>query len=197
MIYSTQQVDGQATKSGILSAIEEIYDNADYDDLVFISMSSHGNNYGFSAYDQGIPASDISERLDPAKTTFININCCQSGSFIDDLQSDNRIILTSCKASETSSQGNEDWGAGPHISMFTEAISGRYVLDDSTQTRGDPIPNNEDADYNDDGYVTAEEAYMYVYNFMIQGHSQTPQLSDGYPELSNNQEDLILTQPNK
>jgi len=190
-------VDGQATKSGILSAIEEIYENADYDDLVFISMASHGLNDVFSAYDQGIPASDISERLDPAKTTFININCCQSGSFIDDLQSDNRIILTSCKASETSSQGGEDWGASPHISMFTEAISGRYVRDGPYYNRGDVIPDEEDGDYNDDGYVTAEEAYMYVYNFMIQGHSQTPQLSDGYLELSNNQEDLILTQPNK
>ena len=193
MIYSTQQVDEQATKSGILSAIEEIYDNADYDDIIFISMASHGWPNGFSAYDQGIGAYDISKRLDSDKTTFINIDCCHSGSFIDDLQSDNRIILTSCRANETSGQGNEGWGASPHISFFVEAISGRYLR--ISFGRGDPIPNDEDADYNDDGNVTVEEAYKYIYtnNFL----SQTPQLSDGYPELSNNQEDLILTQPNK
>jgi len=76
--------------------------------------------------------------------------------------------------------------------LLVEALSGKYLR--TWMERGKTIPSDEDADYDDDGDGSAEEAYRYRYINDFSAYTKA-RVSDGYPTLADNSNELILVQP--
>ncbi|MCD6447790.1 MAG: hypothetical protein J7L58_01930, partial [Thermoplasmata archaeon] len=66
--------------------------------------------------------------------------------------------------------------------------------------RGDKIPEDVPfyPDFNRDGYVSAEEVHKYIWWWRVEylPNTEHPQISDGYPSLMDNSDELILTELN-
>ena len=75
---------------------------------------------------------------------------CNSGGFIEDLQGDNRLIMTACRDNELS-YCREEEPFDEFVYQWTSALAGCTPY-------GDPV----DADYNGDGTVSLLEAYRYA-----------------------------------
>ena len=195
-------INESATKSNIISTLENDMEQMDGDDLLFFATSSHGTTYAINVYDNILTTADINKLLTKYQVSkvVISIDSCYSGSWIDKCKGDGRIIITSAGADELSSLGGPDFGATPYCSLLAEALSGHWVRLGSgghPHNRGSPIPDDEDADYNNDGYVTAEEAYEYIKINTAWDSVEHPQMWDGYPSSSNNIGELVMTELHK
>jgi hypothetical protein len=97
------QRDAPSTKEYILRSIRIIAELADRDDDVLFWWSGHGLPNGLETPDGILSASILDSELDKiqCKYLYIILGSCYSGSMIDDLMADNRIIYTASNKTET------------------------------------------------------------------------------------------------
>jgi hypothetical protein len=160
---------GQATKGNFYSYFQWLDSMEDSEDTVLFYYHGHGAENYFYLNHELMPYSELDKQLDDLESESIAviIDSCYSGSAIDYLSQNGRVIITSAKASEPSASFT-----------LTELLF--YGLE-------------ELADYlfkgNNDGYVSAEEAYWYAVNTgafwkysraCVYGQGQSPQIDDGY-----------------
>lgn len=202
-----------AKKDEVLESFVWLNDmGADENDVVFIFLSFHGfhkedqppfdepNNmdgflvpfdFEFEILENGIIDDELGDSLDTLKSKNIVavIESCHSGEMIDgaqDLCGDGRVILTSCSEEELS------YFLYPRLS----GLFSYYIIKGL----------NGQADKNQDGWVSAEELFMFaeqrtIYRSYISSiflgiepDSQYPQIYDGWPLEDQNESELLLIQ---
>ena len=155
-------VDGDATKTEIEDAIDEIALGSTQDDIVFIAILDHaqgdaqGNSY-FRTGDPGDPTfmSDTEfagwvDDIENFRTMVIYISCPYSGGFVEELEGDYRIVISDADVGQSYTEGEYS---------FYQAL---------TET---------EADDDGDGKVSVEEAYRYMEDCM---EVQNPVIYDYY-----------------
>jgi uncharacterized repeat protein (TIGR02543 family) len=173
-------IDSQATKAGILDAIEWLADNAGPDDTVLFYFSGHGDDYldGYFcpynsltySYANDISSGLLADAFLPVQAgkVVVILDICFAGEFQGNMGATGRVLLMACRSYETS---QESW-------LLQNGVFTYYVLE--------AVDNFEDADTNHDNELSAEEIAAYAnplandYNY-----SQHPVLFDGfYGELA-------------
>jgi len=165
-------IDGAATKSDILNAIAWLRNNEKEGDEVVFYYSGHGTrgvkwDSDKEAIDEGIvPADfdgtgssviwdgDLAINFSDFETTrfFIGFDTCYAGGF-DDLAGDGRVICMSSKESQSSYESNI-WQNGEFTYYFVD-----QAMLNQVDLNNDGVA---DADANEDGDITVEEAFDYA-----------------------------------
>jgi len=148
---SETYMDGDATKDAIEDAIADIANDATENDIVFISVLDHAqkgedNHTYFRTGDPGDPTyfSDTEfagwvDDITDFSTMVIYISCPYSGGFVSELEGEGRIVIADCGATQTYTSCEY---------TFYQALT------------------EEDADTDEDGKVSVEEAYTYMEDYM-------------------------------
>lgn len=165
------------TKSQVKEAMEWLDSVDDGDDIDLVMWSSHGGyseylkEYVFGVFDGGVSGkSDMDPWLDQceAKGICIIADTCHSEYAIDDLAQDGRVILTSSDKEHPAC-----------VSRRLQNSIFIYYLADSH----DGAFQKKNLDKNDNGWISAEEAFPYAKEktdiFACQ-NPQNPQIYDGY-----------------
>jgi hypothetical protein len=173
----------QATKAGILNAIDWMAGQADGNDTVLFSARSYGSagpggDYYFYSYnsnladfDNDISSQELSNAFDtvPASKTVFVLSFARAGGFETNLSGAGRVILMACKVDE----------AGYWDTPLANSVFVYFVID--------AINNFDTADTNNDDDLSAEEIFNYASPATTaydtnQGFlpAQQPVLSDGY-----------------
>jgi hypothetical protein len=169
--------NSQATKNGILDAIDWVAGQADSNDTVLFSVRSYGEespggNYYFYTYNSLTLtyANDISSQ--ELSNAFDDVNCAgatfilsfpQAGGFNTNLAASGRVIEAYCQADE----------AGYWDPTFANCVFLHYVIE--------AINNFDTADTNHDYNLSAEEIYNYAAPLTTTKHAdQHPKLTDQY-----------------
>jgi len=172
-------------------AVEEFLTDRRTDDLVLVYLSCHGlvdarRRLYFAARDtlknrlasSGVEAHWLLEQLEDcrARRQVVVLDCCFSGAFAQGAKGDTdvalgerlmgegrgRVVLTASRGTEYSFEGDPTEGTSPPGSVFTTALV-------SGITSGD-------ADADDDGHISVDEAYAYAFDKVREaGAQQTPQ----------------------
>ncbi len=164
----------------------------DEDDIVIYFHAAHGSDHYICTYEYygGFMNYELNAMLHwlGSRNILVVIECCESGGFISALKFTDRIVLTS-------SRGNE-YSTAFDILQNSAFV---YFLVDETGTwskqSGWPTPlegkdgafARKSCDINNDGWISAEEAYKYASPYTTRfvreqwGVSQHPQIYDGYP----------------
>src|SRR4030042_5941461 len=167
--------DDQASKQNIKNQIQGWLDSSENaQDTVLVFLSGHGNDGIFAPWDTSywsnsnvITDTELKSWLsclESRKQIFILMSCL-SGSFINALSADGRVVLTSSAEDESS------WGDS----------SGAYFTFYLTDGFDDP----ETVDTNHDGEVSAEELFEYARpkttsRAVLWLNYQHPQINDKY-----------------
>jgi hypothetical protein len=140
----TQLIDEQASAENILKALQPLRAKAQADTYTIFYVGSHGGNcngqYGFCAYDKGVPWSSIQAALDglPGRV-FVILDTCGAGGATP---GKSIIVISSCLP------GQSAWGdavQGVFTKTFVAGLTGQ-------------------ADANKDGKITLAEIDAYVAN---------------------------------
>ncbi|MBD3926327.1 caspase family protein [Nocardioides cavernae] len=172
-------------------AVEEFLADRHPDDLVLVYLSCHGlvdarRRLYFAARDtlknrlasSGVEAHWLLEQLEDcrARRQVVVLDCCFSGAFAQGAKGDTdldlgerlmgegrgRVVLTASRGTEYSFEGDPTEGRPPPGSVFTTALV-------SGITSGE-------ADADDDGQISVDEAYAYAFEKVREaGAQQTPQ----------------------
>ncbi len=172
-------------------AVEEFLTDRRPDDVVLVYLSCHGlvdvrRRLYFAARDtlknrlaaSGVEAHWLLGQLEDcrARRQVVLLDCCFSGAFAQGAKGDTdldlgerlvgqgrgRVVLTASRGTEYSFEGEPIEGQPPQGSVFTSALV-------SGITSGE-------ADADDDGYVSVDEAYSYAFEKIREaGGQQTPQ----------------------
>lgn len=172
-------------------AVEEFLTDRRPDDVVLVYLSCHGLVDGrrrlyFAARDtlksrlasSGVEAHWLLEQLEDcrARRQVVVLDCCFSGAFAQGAKGDTdvalgerlmgqgrgRVVLTASRGTEYSFEGDPTEGQSPPGSVFTTALV-------SGITSGE-------ADADDDGYISVDDAYAYAFEKVREaGGQQTPQ----------------------
>lgn len=147
-----------ATTSNISLVFDTLSALLSSSDTLFIYTMDHGGSYEGSSYLYlwGSSISDYSfanevDKVNAGKI-IVCMGQCYSGGFIDDLQGTNRVICTASRDDE-SSYALENLQYDAYVYHWTAAITGH-----------DAIGTQVDADINNDGMVSIEEAHSYASN---------------------------------
>jgi hypothetical protein len=160
-----------------LWAIDEVFDTlankVTADDQVFVFSTDHGSsNGGWSVYlnlwnyeslEDWYFANLVNSL--PAATFIFTMEQCYSGGFEDDLQTVPPRIFSSAARHDEYSWAMSNLLYDEYVYYWTSAV--RWE---------DPYGNPVDADYDDDGRVTMDEAYTYALNHDTQ--PEHPQYDD-------------------
>lgn len=175
----------QVTYGDLRSAISWLMQVSDENDIILICSNSHGFNGGIVLYDNyWLYYEEIDWWLDNCKAEAIlySISACQSGSAIPILGEEGRIIMTSCRADEIGS-----------TAYFLVFLYFTYDYVGWWYGYKAPSPNGafarKDCDINNDGWVSAEEAFPEAVEWTEKFHNEFwnptnpihPQIYDGYP----------------
>lgn len=168
-----------ATRANITSVFNTLSGILDSDDYLFIFVTDHGDQE--SGQDALIYLWGETIRDDQFATEVNKVNAgeicivmeqCYSGGFVDDLASLNRVIATACDFDEPS--------CGMGYYTYDE-----FVFDWIAAVAGeDPNGNSVDADSNNDGFVSMQEAFDYAE--ANDACSETPQYSSNKDYLGEN-----------
>jgi len=172
-------------------AVEEFLTDRRPDDVVLVYMSCHGlvdarRRLYFAARDtlksrlasSGVEAHWLLEQLEDcrARRQVVVLDCCFSGAFARGAKGDTdvalgerlmgqgrgRVVLTASRGTEYSFEGDPTEDQSPPGSVFTTALV-------SGITSGE-------ADADDDGYISVDDAYAYAFEKVREaGGQQTPQ----------------------
>ena len=172
-------------------AVEEFLTDRRPDDVILVYLSCHGlvdvrRRLYFAARDtlknrlaaSGVEAHWLLEQLEDcrARRQVVLLDCCFSGAFAQGAKGDTdlglgerlmgqgrgRVVLTASRGTEYSFEGDPTEGQPPPGSVFTSALV-------SGITSGE-------ADADDDGYISVDEAYAYAFEKIREtGGQQTPQ----------------------
>ncbi|MCR5568997.1 MAG: T9SS type A sorting domain-containing protein [Paludibacteraceae bacterium] len=131
-------------------AFDFLKNNSTTSNDIFITVIDHGGVDNISLWNSSLTAKYLSEKLSATKfrKATIVLSACYSGSFIDDIKRNNVTIVTTAPANRYG------WGTNDgdtFSSPFYEALAGGYI--------GKAKVN---ADYNNDGTVSYEEAFVYA-----------------------------------
>jgi hypothetical protein len=167
----------------------------DPDDISLLCWTSHGGHTGFATKDDGVSYQAVGNWLDELDSQGILVIAenCNSGAAIPYLEKDGRVILTSCRAGESSGSDDtiknsifiyflaDETGVGSSKLGYPTPKTGK----DGAFARDDPDTNSEYGG-NNDGWVSAEEAYKYAYKWTVKATESSeypmhPQISDMYP----------------
>lgn len=150
-------INSEATKKGIKSAIYDWLDPKEgKGDTVLFFFSGHGIREYISPYDASgnfeswLSSREISKWLNilGAERVVVVLNTCYSGSFIDNLSRDGRVIITCAEADQ------ECWGVNSEdlrIGLFPTAIQEAFLLERFIMV-----------DSNHDNQVSIEEIFRYA-----------------------------------
>ncbi|MCD6468178.1 MAG: PKD domain-containing protein [Thermoplasmata archaeon] len=161
----------------------------DQDDNALLSWTSHGSTYGIALRDTRIYYSSFGGWLDDldSKGVVVVAENCHSGAAIPYLEKEGRVILTSSSSDEPSG-GNMSRNS-PFIYLLADETgewSSRWGWPkpfegkDGAFARDDP-DTNKDYGGNNDGWISAEEAYAYAKYWHEYAGWCHPQMSDMYP----------------
>lgn len=162
----------------------------DQDDIALLSWTSHGSTSGIALRDTRVSYSSFAGWLDDLDSQGIVVLAenCHSGAAIPYLEKEGRVILTSSSSDELSG-GNMSYN-DPFIYLLADETgewSGRWGWPkpfdgkDGAFARDDPDTNEKDYGGNNDGWISAEEAYAYVKYWHEYAGWCHPQMSDMYP----------------
>ena len=131
-------------------AFEFLKKNSTTSNDIFITVIDHGGYDNITLWNSSLTASYLSEKISATKfrKATILLSACHSGSFIDNLKFKNVTVVTTANADSLG------WGHnnGDTFSIpFYEALAGGFA--------GKAKVN---ADYNNDGVVSMEEAFVYA-----------------------------------
>jgi len=158
-----------ATSNNIANTFNKLANQLTPNDELFIFVTDHGTRIGNSSVivlwgGSYLDESTLSSYLSRINTKNINIvmGQCNSGGFIN-LAANNRIIATACKDTELS-YARTDLLYDEFLYHWISAANGK-------------TPNGQyiHADYNNDGKVSMEEAFIYAQTADIK--NETPQYS--------------------
>lgn len=170
---SDNDINFSATHANIHTVFEMLSDSVGTDDDLFIYTTDHGgqtsgNDVFLVLWGETITDDEFAEEVDlvSAANIIITMVQCSSGGFVGELANTNRIITTSCTASQSASS------ASPYnYSEFTydwiSAVAGER-------------PDNQnivDADTDNDGYTSIYEAFVYARDNDAFISTETPQYS--------------------
>jgi len=156
----------EATKENLNNNFEWLDSMEDLEDTVLFYFHGHGGVGQFALYNGLMTYSELGEKLDELESECIAviIDTCYSGSAIEYLSKNGRVVITSANASETSGSCRL---TDPLLEGFEELAD--YIFEG-----------------NDDDFVSAEEAFCYAVNTEFwkyrpySTHGQTPQIEDRY-----------------
>jgi hypothetical protein len=148
-----------ATRANITSVFNTLSGILDTDDYLFIFSTDHGgqdsgDDVYINLWNETMNDDEFAVEVNKVNAGEINIvmEQCHSGGFIADLSDENRVIATACTAGEPS------WAMPPNYTYnefayhWTAAVAGE-----------DPNGNTIDADTDNNGYVSVQEAFDYAY----------------------------------
>jgi len=166
------------TKAQVEEAIEWLDGVDDSDDIALVMWSSHGGRsdagyYMFTVRGGRVFGNEMDSWLDEcgSKGMCIIADTCKAGCAIDDLAQEGRVILTSSDREHSSGA----WDS------FQNHVFIYYLVDDHEGA----FPKKS-LDTNNDGWVSAEEAYPYArektnaFSWKYGGFYQNPLIYDGY-----------------
>ena len=110
--HVTTLIDSQASKAGILDAIDWLADNAGAEDTVLFTFSGHGSSLGYIcpynalaySYANDISTTELANAINEiaAGKIVVVLDSCFAGKFQSSLSSNGRVILMACASSELS-----------------------------------------------------------------------------------------------
>ena len=150
-------IDYAATKANMTTVFNTLRDTLSQTDSLFIYTTDHGGQDAGQDVHMYLWGEEITD--DEFATEVDKVNCgdmmivmeqCHSGGFIDDLSACGRTIATACQHDETSC--GMDWLTyDEFVYHWTAAVRGQT-----------PDGTAVDADSNDDGHVSMQEAFVYA-----------------------------------
>ncbi len=146
-----------ATKANIRQVFTVLGGKLNRDDHLFVFTTDHGglesgNNVFINLWNETMRDDEFAIELNKVNAGRFNIvmEQCHSGGFIDDLTFENRTIATACRADENSfSRGAFTYNE--FVYHWISAIAG--ITPEGTAV---------DADSNNDGWISMEEAFIYA-----------------------------------
>ena len=156
---SDNDIDYAATKSNITTVFNSLSSVIGGDDHLFIFITDHGTQesgqdvriilWGEGEYITDDEFADEVDKINAAQISLV-MGQCYSGGLIDDLAASDRVIATACDYDEVS------------YAMGTYTYN-EFVFDWISAMAGeDPYENSVDADDNNDGFISFEEAFDYA-----------------------------------
>lgn len=159
-------IDGDATKSNVISALNIFESNADGNDIVYMVFSDHGGNSSGHSYfcTQGGSLWDyeLGNELDDinCKNIVLLVGACYSGGFIDDCVGDGRIIGTAAPPDDYAYY----WPGWHTFYLYWFHVGLTNITSDTDYSVS-----------NHDGLIDIEEAHAYA---VAHDYSDTPQFWD-------------------
>ncbi|MCK4413711.1 MAG: hypothetical protein KAY32_09215 [Candidatus Eisenbacteria sp.] len=167
-----------ATRTYIDMVFNELAAELTASDQLFLYTTDHGGRV--SGWDCYLNLWNLEELQDdelavyidalPCETIVCTFEQCYSGGMIDDLAGDGRVIATAARYDEYSWAMGPDYIYDTFVYHWTCAVAWQ-----------DPDGNSVDADTNDDGIVSMEEAFIYAEANDFE--SETPQYSSTPADL--------------
>ncbi|MCF8360909.1 MAG: C13 family peptidase [Prolixibacteraceae bacterium] len=158
-----------ATKANVTSVFNTLQGILTSNDNLFIYTTDHGGqesglNVYLNLWGDVIRDDEFATEVNKINAGKVNICMvqCHSGGFIDDLQATNRVITTSCDYDESAYPMPPDYLYSEFTYYWISAIAGET-----------PEGTAVDADFNDDGFVSMSEAFIYAQSHDTR--SETPQ----------------------
>lgn len=131
-------------------AFDFLKNNSTTSNDIFITVIDHGSNDNITLWNSSLTAKYLSEKLSKIKfrKATIILSACYSGSFIDDIKRKDVTVITSAPAHLRGWMNNY---GDTFTTPLYGALAGGYI--------GESAIN---ADYNKDGVVSMEEAFVYA-----------------------------------
>ena len=151
-----------ATKANITTVFNILQQLVTANDNVFIFTTDHGGSGStLNLWGESMTTTEFAaevNKLSAAKSINVCMEQCFSGGYIAALCGDKRVVATACSATQ-SSYAMSDLRYDEFCYYWISAVAG-YTPD------GTPV----NADYNDDGHVSMDEAFLFA-----QSHDTRPE----------------------
>lgn len=142
-------------RSSLAFVFNKLSNSLDENDNLFVFVTGHGGYDVVELWHQtDLTSNEFASYLNSinAKTITVIMENCHSGSFIPALSGNNRVIMTACNASESSSGLDEQlFQYNEFVYYWTAAMAGQY-----------PSGVLVNADSDNDGHVSMYEAFLFA-----------------------------------
>jgi len=193
IVETADIIDYSATTNNLRAVFNILSNKMTANDLLFIYSTDHGGYidsndngrpdfgepallylWGESIRDDVFAGANYLGKITHYKQIIVVMEQCYSGGFIGEVSRDSCVVITACENTEESWACDTEGHYDEFVYHFQNALSWRtpYWSDYS------PV----DADSNNDGYISMNEAFVYASNHDSQ--PETPQLDDDGNGLS-------------
>ena len=176
----TPDIQYAATKSNVTKVFDILSRTLTEEDNLFMFVTDHGS-IGTGLYEQNtqyinlwnkerMSDVELKAELDKLEVEFANVLLaqCYSGGVAMDLRAENRFIAAACGPFENSSASIEG-DYEEFVYHWVAAVSGNY-----------PSGESADADENNDGYISMNEAFLYAREHDRRVPDENPLRYEGY-----------------